>query len=108
MNMRKKIISVLSIAAIGITVLANAQETDPFEEAANEPFDLERITCWEVNTLPDEDTGYVLVMLYGYSAGKQNKSEQTGQEIADTIINAGETCSENPDMAAYEAFVSGS
>jgi hypothetical protein len=45
------------------------------------------------------------MLLYGYSAGKQNQSTQSGDLIADTIAAAGEVCGENPDMAAIQAFI---
>ena len=70
-----------------------------------EEFEIDALTCWEVMTLPEDESAYVLMLLYGYSAGKQNQSTQSGELIANTIAAAGEFCGENPDMSAIQAFI---
>ena len=71
MQLSKIVILASLIASIGVN--AYAEEKDG-EEA--QTFDLEKVTCWEVITLPEEDRNFTLVLLYGYNAGNQNQSVQ--------------------------------
>ena len=76
------------------------------EDAATnvDEFEIETIACWDVMTLPEDENAYVLLLLYGYSAGKQNRSTQSGEVIANTIGAAGKICGDHPDMPAIQAF----
>lgn len=71
---------------------------------ANTESNLEKVTCWEISTLPEEDAAYALVLLYGYKAGKSNQPVQVASEISASIISAGETCDKNPDLLVIDAF----
>ena len=58
------------------------------EDAATnvDEFEIETIACWDVMTLPEDENAYVLLLLYGYSAGKQNRSTQSGELIAPWVL----------------------
>lgn len=77
---------------------------DGDEKVANEKFQLDTITCWEVITLPEKDTAFALLLIYGYNAGLSGQAAQSGSMIEKTITAAGKTCGENPDMPALDAF----
>lgn len=100
MQLRKLFLTSLAISSLSI---ANtyAQEED---QAAGGEFDLEKVSCWDVMTLSDEDMSHTLVMLYGYNAGKHDQSAHTSETVENVITKAGEICAENPDMFAYQAF----
>ena len=74
------------------------------EAKGDDKFQLDAITCWEVLTVPEEDTAYALLLLYGYNAGMQGQLAQTGNMIKDYIAAAGAVCASNPDMSALKAF----
>lgn len=71
---------------------------------ANAESNLEKVTCWEISTLPEEDAAYALVLLYGYKAGKSNQPIQAANKISASIVSAGEICDKNPDLLVIDAF----
>ena len=73
---------------------------------ADEKFQLDTITCWEVLTASEEDTAYALVLLYVYNSGLDKQTKHSAKEIETTIATTGEVCSANPDMSALKAFQS--
>lgn len=70
----------------------------------NTESNLEKVTCWEISTLPEDAAAYALVLLYGYKAGKSNQPIQVASKISEAIISAGETCDGNPDLLVINAF----
>lgn len=55
-------------------------------------FDLRKITCAELNAMPDEDQGYVLVLILGYSVGAEGRPVQTSASITDRITSTHRNC----------------
>lgn len=78
--------------------------TNVFAEDAKFESNLEKVTCWEISTLSEEDAAYALVLLYGYKAGKSNQPIQVASKMSESIVNAGEACDKNPDLLVINAF----
>jgi hypothetical protein len=83
----------------GGNVEQTAQAGDPAEK-----FDVTKLTCWDISTLPEADAGYAAVLLYGYNAGQTGNREHSGNSIEGAITKAMETCAANPNMMALQAF----
>lgn len=90
---------IASFGLIGQAALADSHKTP-----ADTSFDLEEITCWEVVTLPEAEAAYSMLLLYGYSAGKNGQSTLVGDDIGSVLAKTGTFCEENPDATAYEAM----
>ncbi len=104
-------IGVTAFALGGCATNMGAEHTgeQPVENAlqranADETFDMTKLTCWELSTLPEVDAGYAAVLLYGYNAGQSGRREHTGTRIEGAIVKAMETCAASPNMMAIQAF----
>ncbi len=87
------------IATFGLFIVgAFAQSADQTE------FNLEAVTCWEIITLPEENEIPLLMLLYGYDAGKEGKSTMSGALIESDLENLVDYCEENPDTPAVQAI----
>lgn len=71
---------------------------------SSEVFDLSQITCWDVMTLDDNDRMYALAILFGYVAGLNGKSQQSGDMIERALTQTGEVCGNNPDRGALSVM----
>ena len=93
-------LGVLFAAAAGIIGLSSYAQ-----EAATEPvYDLTKATCAQVQAMPEEEQGYILVLLFGYHAGETKAALQTETSIRTKIRTAHESCKSNPEMPAIDAF----
>lgn len=92
------------LACSGFVAAVSSANHHEADEAQNEKFQLDAITCWEVITLPEEDTASALLLLYGYASGLTATSEHSGESIKATLTSVGEICEENPEMPALKAF----
>jgi hypothetical protein len=86
--------------ATAVTFAAQAQQVD----SPDDVFYLRTITCGEVLSLPKEDAGYAMVLLFGYSAGESGENIQSGEKITHAIESAFAACEANPKMSALDAF----
>ena len=67
-------------------------------------FDVEAISCFDVISLPEEDSLFVTAILIGYMNGKSGASETSATDIQSKVESFDATCGENPDMLAIEAL----
>ncbi len=79
-------------AALAITSPAFADETS---------FSLDELTCFEVQSLAEEDSLFLTGMLIGHAKGD---APMTPAEIKSAIEGMDATCGENPDMLAMDAL----
>jgi hypothetical protein len=70
------------------------------------PFKGEKVTCWEVLTLPEENSSFAMILLYGYHAEKSNQPVQPAEKIASIILDAVKICDKNPDKTVLETIQS--
>lgn len=73
-------------------------------DLSSEPFDINKITCWDVTTLADDDASFVTAMLIGYTSGKAGSAEMSAKGIFDKVAALDKTCANNPDMMAIDAL----
>ena len=69
--------------------------------ASADTFKLDELTCFEVQSLSQDDSLFVMGMLVGHTIGNGDLSPEeikTALEVMDT------TCGQNPDMAAVDAL----
>lgn len=64
-------------------------------------FKLKDLTCFDVQTLPGDDSLFVTGLLIGHVLGDQDLSPD---KLRSTVEEMDQVCGENPDMAAIEAI----
>ncbi|PHR54569.1 MAG: hypothetical protein COA43_16355 [Robiginitomaculum sp.] len=112
MMFTKQILIGMSLTALGLvgcTSTTGAYGTQESMSAAqtvnaDEMFDITKLTCWELSTLPEADAGYAAILVYGYRAGQSVQNEQSATRIEGAIANVMETCATHPNMMAIQAF----
>lgn len=106
MKLQKTLITGLVISMFGLNAFSVNADVIKGQNEKNksEQANLDTLTCWEVSTLPEDDAAYALVLIYGYSAGKNNQPMHSSASMSQKIGAAGETCAQNPDMLVIEAF----
>ena len=104
----KIIVAVLPIAVIALTGCATnaSQGGKPGTESgfSKEVFNVEKLTCWDLGTISEEDAGYAATLLYGYAQGKQGDATQTPSKIENALSEISQKCAGNPDMLILSAF----
>ena len=68
-------------------------------------FDLREISCEELTAMPEEDQGYVLVLIFGYAAGDNKKPLHSPASIDEQITAAHNQCANAPDVTVLDAMV---
>ena len=76
------------------------------EESAfsNEVFNLEKITCWDLGTISEEDASYAATLLYGYAKGQKGEATQTPSKIENALGEISGKCAGNFDMLVIDTF----
>lgn len=85
-----------------------ASASDKVEIAAADPnatFLLSEVSCWEASTISEEDSAYLFMMLYGYTAGVKGQPIQDPASVEEIIGSTALTCADNPDMPIHAAMV---
>ena len=67
-------------------------------------FDMEKLSCFDVVSLAEEDSLFVTALLIGYMSGKSGAAETTPAAIQKAVEAFDTTCGENPDMLAIDAL----
>lgn len=109
MVLRTKIaMAVIPVAALFLTACETTQSQGGSlsEESgfSKEIFNLEKLTCWDLSTLAEEDAGYAATLLYGYAQGKQGDPAQTPSKIENALSEISQKCAGNPDMLILSTF----
>ncbi|MEM9784292.1 MAG: hypothetical protein AAF899_17675, partial [Pseudomonadota bacterium] len=73
-------------------------------EVSTEPFNLATLSCWEVMTLPEDESAFVMAMLIGYAKGQQSAPTATPLEIVETVEGLDAACADNPDQPALDVL----
>lgn len=71
-------------------------------EVSSEPFDLTALGCWEVMTLTEDDSTFVMAMLIGYAKGQESAPQATLRGIFETVESLDAACTENPDQSVLD------
>lgn len=71
---------------------------------SKEVFSLEKLTCWDLATISEEDAGFAATLLYGYAQGKQGQAAQTPSKIENALGEISQKCAGNPDMLIMNTF----
>ena len=109
MRLLKIVLLNLILMSFGLSGCASTNATAKEMTAKakiQEKSNLETLTCWDVITLPEEDSNFAMVLLYGYHAGKNNQPVQPAKKIARIILDAVKICDKNPDMTVIGAIQS--
>ena len=67
-------------------------------------FDVEKLSCFDVISLAEDDSLFVTAMLIGYMNGKSGSAETSPVAIQTKVEAFDKTCGDNPDMAAMDAL----
>lgn len=86
------------VAAISAVVIAGPT----FAEDGN--FSLDEITCFDVMSLPEEDSLFVTALLIGFKSGMADSAETSTGLIKSAVEALDATCGDNPDMKALDAL----
>ena len=89
------------LAALALSFVGFAEEHAQNEDT----FDLRTISCEELTAMPEEDQGYVLVLIFGYAAGDNKKPIQSSASIEEEITAAHHQCANAPDVTVLDAMV---
>lgn len=79
-------------ASLALTAPAFAQDTS---------FELNKLTCFDVQSLAEEDSLFLTAMMIGARMGSET---MTPEMIKAAIEAMDATCGENPDMMAMDAL----
>lgn len=96
--MIRKLAIYATLLALGAYAYADSHAMDPAT------FDLRTVSCGELTTMTEEQQGYVVVMIFGYQAGKSDKPLQTAAMIDSQIKTAYQTCANRPEMTILQAM----
>ena len=91
----------ICLAMLALSFVGFAEEHGQSEETV----DLREISCQELTTMPEEDQGYVLVLIFGYAAGENKKPIQSSASIESQITAAHHQCASSPDITILDAMV---
>ncbi len=85
------------------TCIAMALLINPVS-AQDSSFNLEDLTCFDVVSLPEEDSLFVTALLIGFTNGKASAAETSADAIRATVEAFDAACAEAPDMRAIDAL----
>ncbi len=99
-----KLIKQAKFSLLAFVAIATISTQTLADDKAQQAFDFNDVTCWDIMILNDNERPYALTMLYGYRAGKNGKTTHTGVDIEKTLSKTGELCKDKPDMKALMAL----
>ncbi|GAB5387064.1 MAG: hypothetical protein Alpg2KO_00320 [Alphaproteobacteria bacterium] len=65
-------------------------------------FDLATLTCWDVTTLAEDESSFVIAMLIGHNMGVAGVTKTSPKDIVGKIESFDKACVDNPDSPAFE------
>lgn len=74
------------------------------ETPSSEPFELTKLSCWDVITLPEADATFVIALLIGYKFGAAGTPQTSSKAISDAVLKLDRVCADSPDLPAYEVL----
>jgi len=102
------ILAATAVLGFGLTACETTQSSGgmPGKESAfsNDVFNVEKLTCWDLGTIAEEDAAYAATLLYGYSQGKQGDATQTPSKIENALSELSQKCAGNPDKLILDTF----
>ncbi len=72
--------------------------------AEDTEFSIDEITCFDVISLPEEDSLFVTALLIGFKSGMANSAQTSTDQIKSAVEALDTACGDNPDMKAIEAL----
>ncbi len=72
--------------------------------ATTEKVDLEKLRCWDVVTLAEDDRAFAMTLLYGYVIGTQGKSETSPRNVQVDVVNTMTKCVDTPDEKVLDVL----
>ncbi len=101
----------MAILPIAVFLMTGCETTysgggKPGDESgfSKEIFNVEKLTCWDLATIPEEDAGYAATLLYGYKQGQQGDATQTPSKIENALSEISQKCAGNPDTLVLSLF----
>lgn len=74
--------------------------------AQDATFDVKAVSCDDVLAISEEEAAFVVLITYGYLAGKNGEDEQTAAKIEETVTSALAKCDADPEMSLVSALSS--
>ena len=103
MQARERVARSSDARQVDTPVVSEVEEDDGQDESlSEEPFGLEALTCWNVITIPEDERPPLLLLTYGYVAGKRNDAMHSSAKIENALSSFGQACKE-PNRPAFEA-----
>ena len=88
-------------AALAAPHFANAQG-----QPSAEPFDLSKLSCWEVMSLSEDDSSFVIGLMIGYLQGSAGDPSLSPATIIAKVEGLDTKCIETPDEPALTVLQS--
>lgn len=67
-------------------------------------FNIEKLSCFDVVSLAEDDSLFVTAMLIGYLNGKSGSAETSPGAIQAKVEAFDQTCGDSPEMTAMDAL----
>ena len=97
-----------SVGNAKLTAKARGPLPTPSPQPPTEPvtaaYDFAQTSCAELQALPREEMGYVLILHFGYASGISSQPRHTPDSIDKQIKTAMKNCEKKPEMTVVMAF----
>ena len=74
------------------------------DKPSDEAFDLTSLSCWEVISLPEDESSFVIALLIGYLQGADGVATTSPAKIVAQVEMLDTKCLDTPDEPAINAL----
>ena len=74
------------------------------DQPSTETFDLARLSCWEVISLPEDEAAFVMALMIGYLQGQAGEATTSPAKIVSQVEALDTKCADTPDEPALSVL----